>query len=114
MSLSSDSKWEDPKFMKPVIEDDPILMYNLDDECDMFDDDEENGFEIDISRELNDQIENPHRSKSTSEGDRTVLETRLNEQIEELKRELEEKQVELGQCREDMLKMRSAAQSLFR
>ena len=99
--------------MKPVIDDDPLLMYNLDDEGDIFDDDE-NGFEIDISRELNDQIENPRRSKSSPEGERALVETRLNEQIEDLRRELEEKQAELGQCREDMIKMRSAAQSLFR
>jgi protein arginine N-methyltransferase 3 len=112
MSLSSDTKWEDDKFMKPVIDDDPLLMFNLDDDAEMFDDDE-NGFEIDISRELDDQIENPRSSKSAGGGSRSRVETRLSEQIEGLQRELEEKQGELAQCREDMIKMRTAAQTLF-
>merc|ERR1712200_134789 len=123
MSLSSDSKWEDIRFMKPVIEDDPILMYNFDDEDD-FEDEEENGFGIDISRDLNDQIENPRILKNlsiqSSEEDEggantasSIANRKLEEQIETLRRELEEKQQELFTCQQDMLKMRSAAQNLF-
>merc|ERR1719511_523401 len=71
--------------MKPVVEDDPILMYNFEDE-----DEEEEG------------------RAGTVEPNR-----RLEEQIEDLRRELSEKQQELISCKEDMIKMRSAAQNLF-
>ena len=61
MSLSSDNKWADLRFMKPVIEDDPILMFNF--EAELEEDEDENGFGIDISRDLNDEIENPRSVK---------------------------------------------------
>merc|ERR1711892_410900 len=59
MSLSSAAKWGDLKFMKPVITDDPLLMFNFEEELDPQEEDDENGFEIDISRELNDELVNP-------------------------------------------------------
>ena len=78
MSLSSAAKWGDLKFMKPVIPDDPLLMFNFDEELDPQDDDDENGFEIDISRELNDEIVNPRNfnqlaaSASTNSEDSSI------------------------------------------
>ena len=59
MSLSSSQKWADPAFLKPQIPDDPLLMFDFDQELTAEaggEEEEENGFEIDISRELNDQI----------------------------------------------------------
>eukprot|EP00088_Acartia_fossae_P056829 TRINITY_DN6622_c0_g1_i2.p1 TRINITY_DN6622_c0_g1~~TRINITY_DN6622_c0_g1_i2.p1 ORF type:complete len:588 (-),score=142.04 TRINITY_DN6622_c0_g1_i2:598-2361(-) len=130
MSLSSASKWEDAKFMKPVIPDDPILMYNFeDDDQACIEEEEENGdYEIDISRDLNDQIENPAlaaRAQSQvlaadggplrREGSlsKEPLQEELEEKIRMLQKELEEKQTELINCQQDMIKMREAAQNLF-
>ena len=59
MSLSSSQKWADHAFLKPQIPDDPLLMFDFDQELTAEacgEEEEENGFEIDISRELNDQI----------------------------------------------------------
>jgi len=115
MSLSSDNMWEDDKYMKPVIEDDPLLMYNFDEEDDPYDEDE-NGFHgIDISRDLNDQIENPRRKCRDVSIEEAVGRVRreLQQEMETLHKQLQEKEAELLSCREDMLKMRSAAQSLF-
>merc|ERR1719222_188550 len=59
MSLSSSQKWADSAFLKPQIPDDPLLMFDFDQELTTEaggEEEEENGFEIDISRELNDQI----------------------------------------------------------
>jgi len=92
-------------------------MFNFEDDDD--EDEDENGFEIDISRDLNDQIENPRSLKNLSlqsseeEGVEGGPNRRLEEQIEDLRRELGEKQKELLSCQEDMIKMRSAAQCLF-
>jgi len=115
MSLSSDSKWEDESFMKPVIVDDPLLMYNLDDDEDIYDEDENNGFGIDISRDLNDQIENPRRKLQHENLEEAVGRVRreLEQEMDNLQRQLQEKEAELASCRQDMIKMRSAAQSLF-
>jgi len=65
MSLSSDQKWSDPAFLKPVIQDDPLLMFDFEQELDQpgLEEEEENGYEIDISREINDQIANPNSGK---------------------------------------------------
>ena len=61
MSLSSGEAWADTKYMKPVLQDDPLLMFNFEDEMESpcEEEEEENGLEIDISRELNDEIANP-------------------------------------------------------
>lgn len=112
MSLSSDNKWADLRFMKPVLEDDPILMFNFEAEADYEEDEEENGFGIDISRDLNDEIENPLSVKADVER-AEVRRSPLEAEIAALRRQLEEKQEELLQCQEDMLKMRTAAQNLF-
>jgi len=111
MSLSSATKWEDDRFMKPVIPDDPILMYSLEDE----EEEEENGCEIDISRDINDEIENVSGERRKADGDSAVVQvnSELETQIRSLERELEEKRMELVHCQEDMLKMRAAAQDLF-
>ena len=69
MSLSSATKWEDDRFMKPVIPDDPILMYSLEDE----EEEEENGCEIDISRDINDEIENVSGERRKADGDSAVV-----------------------------------------
>jgi len=100
--------------MKPVIEDDPLLMYNFDEDDDPYDEDE-NGFGIDISRDLNDQIENPRRKCRDVSIEEAVGRVRreLQQEMETLHKQLQEKEAELIACREDMLKMRSAAQSLF-
>jgi len=116
MSLSSDQKWADLKFMKPVIEDDPMLMYDFEEEEEE-ENGEDDGCEIDISRDLNDEIENPRRvtpgsGASNMEPDQ-ASHAQLEAQIAALCLELEEKKVELRNCQEDMLKMRSAAQNLF-
>jgi len=116
MSLSSDNMWEGDKYMKPVIEDDALLMYSFmeDHEDEEFDEDE-NGFGIDISRDLNDQIENPRRKLMNESLEEAVGRVRreLEQEMDTLHKQLQEKEVELRRCREDMLKMRTAAQSLF-
>jgi protein arginine N-methyltransferase 3 len=114
MSLSSDNTWQNDKYMKPVIEDDPLLMYNFD-EDDNFDDEDENGFGIDISRDLNDQIENPRRKLMNENMEEAVGRVRreLEHEMNSLHKQLQEKEAELAECREDMIKMRTAAQSLF-
>ena len=55
--------------MKPVIPDDPILMYSLEDE----EEEEENGCEIDISRDINDEIENVSGERRKADGDSAVV-----------------------------------------
>jgi len=116
MSLSSDSMWEGDKYMKPVIEDDSLLMYSFmeDHEDEEFDEDE-NGFGIDISRDLNDQIENPRRKLMNENLEEAVGRVRreMEHEMDTLHKQLQEKEAELRRCREDMLKMRTAAQSLF-
>ena len=59
--------------MKPVIPDDPILMYSLEDE----EEEEENGCEIDISRDINDEIENVSGERRKAEGDPAVVQVYL-------------------------------------
>lgn len=116
MSLSSDNMWEGDKYMKPVIEDDALLMYSfMEDHEDEEFDEEENGFGIDISRDLNDQIENPRRKLMNESLEEAVGRVRreLEQEMDTLHKQLQEKEVELRRCREDMLKMRTAAQSLF-
>ena len=142
MSLGSDAKWAEERFLRPVLEDDPMLMFNFDDEigdATLDGDDDENGFEIDISRDLNDEIENPRSfggcfsavttpsvvdrlptavlSSDTAETGRTVVVDRstllLQEQISLLQQQLAEKDYQLGLCSADMNRMRSAAQALF-
>jgi len=130
MSLSSPEKWGDMKFMKPVIPDDPLLMFNFEEDLDP-EDDEENGFEIDISRELNDEIVNPRNfNKDTSPsgdspfasdvfiGEDTVRMSldRFNDikkQFEALSVQVKEKDQNLTALYEDMSKMKGVAQSLF-
>jgi len=135
MSLSSAEKWKDMKYMKPVIPDDPLLMFNFDEEMDPFDDDDENGFEIDISRELNDEIVNPknfHRqlsSTSTNSGDSAITSNvimgedsvtmsiekfkELQQQFDTMTLDLKEKDNQLAVAYEDMTKMKGVAQNLF-
>jgi len=135
MSLSSAAKWGDLKFMKPVIPDDPLLMFNFDEELDPQDDDDENGFEIDISRELNDEIVNPRNfnqlaaSASTNSEDSSITSNviigedsvsmpldkfnELKKQFDSMALQLREKDNELAAVLEDMTKMKGAAQSLF-
>jgi len=135
MSLSSAAKWGDLKFMKPVIADDPLLMFNFEEELDPQDEDEENGFEIDISRELNDEIANPRNfnnqlsTASTNSTDSCISSNvtfeedlvkmpldkfnDLKKQFEAMSLELREKDNELKAVFEDMTKMKGVAQTLF-
>jgi len=132
MSLSSAAKWADIKFMKPIIVDDPLLMFNFDEELDPQDDDEDNGFEIDISRELNDEIVNPRNfnvqysnastasaisSNVTIDEDMVTMNldkfNELKEQFDAMALQLREKDNELAAVFEDMTKMKSTAQTLF-
>jgi len=132
MSLSSSAKWGDLKFMKPVIQDDPLLMFNFEEDLDPQDEEEENGFEIDISRELNDEIANPrnfHNQLSSSSsncaespdvviGEDTVLMpldtyNDLKKQFDAMSLQLREKDNELEAVFEDMNKMKGVAQTLF-
>ena len=84
MSLSSSQKWADPAFLKPQIPDDPLLMFDFDQELTAeagVEEEEENGFEIDISRELNDQIAKNPVSLTTATAGRLspeVMETTEN------------------------------------
>ena len=132
MSLSSAEKWKDMKYMKPVIPDDPLLMFNFDEEMDPFDDEDENGFEIDISRELNDEIVNPknfHRqlsSTSTNSADSAITSNvimgedtvtmsiekfkELQQQFDAMTLDLKEKDNQLAVAYEDMTKMKGVAQ----
>jgi len=134
MSLSSAAKWGDLKFMKPVIPDDPLLMFNFDEELDPQDDDDENGFEIDISRELNDEIVNPRNfnqfpKSSSNSADSTIASNvtigedlvtmsidkfnELKKQFDDMALQLREKDNELTAVLEDMTKMKGTAQTLF-
>jgi len=134
MSLSSSDKWADLHFMKPVIPDDPLLMFNFEDELDGQDEDETD-FEIDISRELNDEIANPRNVKNqltnvslNSGGAQFTTNVTYGEdfvkmslnQFNDLKKqfdamslELQEKNDELKVVFEDMTKMKGVAQTLF-
>ena len=124
MSLSSSDKWTDVKYMKPVIADDPLLMFNFEDDLESLgeEEEEENGFEIDISRELDDQIANPRNvfgsvSISTNSEDdevRISLEkfSELKLQYETMAKEIQEKDAQLKCVMEDMAKMKSIAQVL--
>ena len=145
MSLSSSQKWEDPAFLRPQIPDDPLLMFDFDEELAAEaggEEEEENGFEIDISRELNDQIaknpvsaggrlspgvveaENVSSSHLSSdllsslptEGDVTLPAAKLQEfrlQFEEVSLQMERKEEELRAVLADMEKMKGVAQTLF-
>ena len=145
MSLSSSQKWADPAFLRPQIPDDPLLMFDFDEELAAEaggEDEEENGFEIDISRELNDQIaknpvsaggrlspgvveaENVSSSHLSSdllsslptEGDVTLPAAKLQEfrlQFEEVSLQMERKEEELRAVLADMEKMKGVAQTLF-
>eukprot|EP00092_Neocalanus_flemingeri_P091390 GFUD01115855.1.p1 GENE.GFUD01115855.1~~GFUD01115855.1.p1 ORF type:complete len:606 (+),score=169.37 GFUD01115855.1:62-1819(+) len=135
MSLSSGAKWGDLKFMKPVIPDDPLLMFNFEEELDPQDEEEENGFEIDISRELNDEIANPRNfhnqlsTASTNSEDSCIASNvtfeedlvkmsldkfnDLKKQFDAMSLELREKDNELKAVFEDMTKMKGVAQTLF-
>jgi len=140
MSLSSSQKWADPAFLKPQIPDDPLLMFDFDQELTGGEEEEENGFEIDISRELNDQIaKNPAPSERLSpevvemadttpsnnscllsslpsEGDVTLPAAKLQEfraQFEEVSLQLERKEEELRTVLADMERMKNVAQTLF-
>ena len=78
MSLSSSQKWADPAFLKPQIPDDPLLMFDFDQELTTEaggEEEEENGFEIDISRELNDQIAKNPESTPAGRLSPEVMET---------------------------------------
>jgi len=143
MSLSSDQKWSDPTFLKPVIQDDPLLMFDFEQELEQpsIEEEEENGFEIDISRELNDQIANPNSGKisptdeslTTSAntptipcpltmdlvhegGDLLLPASKLAEfsqQFQAMSLQLARKEEELRTVLEDMDKMKTVAQTLF-
>jgi len=135
MSLSSAAKWGDLKFMKPVIADDPLLMFNFEEELDPQEEDDENGFEIDISRELNDELVNPRNfhnqfsNASTTSTDSCITSNvtigedsvmmnldkfnDLKKQFDAMALQLREKDNELAAVFEDMNKMKGAAQTLF-
>lgn len=122
MSLSSAGKWSDVKYMKPVITDDPLLMFNFEEDFDSLGEEEEDAFEIDISRDINDQIANPKNIFSNVgtvvEGEEAIkISTdQFNElklQYEKMTRDVEEKEAELKAVLEDMTKMKSIAQVLM-
>jgi len=124
MSLSSDQKWSDPVFLKPVVPDDPLLMYDFEQAVEP-QDDEESGFEIDISRDLDDQIANPRNASVqlsfdnlTEEGEDFIRVPKdklqeMKQQFETLTLELSKKDEQLQKALEDMTKMKNTAQTLF-
>ena len=124
MSLSSADKWNDVKFMKPVIPDDPLLMFNFEEDLDSLgeEEEEENGFEIDISREIDDQIANPRNIfgsislNANFEDDEVRISVEkfkeLKLQYETMTQEIQEKDAQLRSVMEDMAKMKSIAQVL--
>jgi protein arginine N-methyltransferase 3 len=139
MSLSSDQKWSDNAFMKPVIQDDPLLMFDFEQDLEQpgTEEEEENGFEIDISRELNDQIANPNSGRLSpdalhsapaaaaclgleallpGEGEITLPAARLagfRDQFEAMSIQLAKKESELQAVLRDMQMMKGVAQTLF-
>ena len=122
MSLSSAGKWSDIKYMKPVIPDDPLLMFNFEEDFDSLGEEEEDAFEIDISRELNDQIANPKNIFSNigsiieEENAVKISQDKFNDlklQYEKMTREVEEKEAQLKAVMEDMAKMKGIAQALM-
>jgi len=109
MSLSSAQKWEDPKFMKPVLPDDPLLMYDFDQALNPGGEEEE-GCEIDISRELDDQIAvQPQEMISLP----LAKFNSMKEQFEALTLEVSRKEEQLRQAMEDMTRMRETARDIF-
>merc|ERR550532_3572293 len=103
--------------MKPAIGDDPLLMFNFEEDLGEEEDDE-NGIEIDISRELNDQIANPRNVFSNiivnAEGDDSsvvkIPQEKFNElklQYERMTKEVQEKEAQLRAVMEDMTKMKT-------
>merc|ERR1711988_1677006 len=99
-------------------------MFNFEEDFDSLgeEEDDENGIEIDISRELNDQIANPRNVFSSitvsPEGEDSVripLEkfNELKIQYERMTKEVQEKEARLRAVMEDMTKMRSIAQHLM-
>jgi len=124
MSLSSDQKWLDPEFMKPVIQDDPLLMYDFEQVINPVEDEEEAGIEIDISRDLDDQIANPRNfgnqssceSLPENEHSISVPVSKFNEmknQFEALSLELAKKDEQLKTAVDDMSRMKDTAKELF-
>ena len=129
MNPSSDKKWDDVKFMKPVIADDPVLMFGFDEEEEDIEEEEEveedeNGYGVDISREnITDEVlRRQMRSPSAGGGDSVddgfnVTMTReqfdtMRVKIERMSEELEKKNNELETVIGDMEKMKVVAHSL--
>ena len=124
MSLSSADKWNDVKYMKPVVPDDPLLMFNFEDDLESLgeEEEEENGFEIDISREIDDQIANPKNvfgsislTTNPDEDEIRISVEKFKElklQYETMTKEIQEKDAQLKSVMEDMAKMKSIAQVL--
>jgi len=126
MSLSSDQKWADQAFLKPVVEDDPLLMIDFEQYLEASLEEEECGVEIDISRELDDQIANP---RSVGQGQLVknsnvavkdgIVEIpvgkfeEMKKRFEEITLELTRKDQQLQNVLEDMTQMKSTAQTLF-
>merc|ERR1719430_1954833 len=121
MALSSSQKWSDAAFLRPVLPDDPLLMWDFDGQLEHareLEEDEENGFEIDISRELNDQIANPAAGlpEAAAEAEVVVPAARLHEfrqQLLDMTRQLARKEEELKEVVADMERMKVVAQGLF-
>jgi len=123
MSLSSGEAWADTKYMKPVLQDDPLLMFNFEDEMESLceEEEEENGLEIDISRELNDEIANPKNvfnSIDVIKEDNFVKIAldKFNElkvQYEAMRSEVKEKEAKLRFAMTEMSKMRGVAAVLM-
>jgi len=130
MSLSSDNKWEDVKFMKPVIQDDPVLMFNFEEEeMEEEDGEDENGYGVDISREnITDEVLQKHHrlpqvdSNSPvpgpvkQEGGIVTLTKEqfsfMKEKFEKMSCELELKNSELETVMKDMERMKAVTQKL--
>merc|ERR1719414_723485 len=99
-------------------------MFNFEDDLDSLgeEEEEENGFEIDISREIDDQIANPRNVfgsipiNTTSEDDEVRISMEkfkeLKLQYETMTQEIQQKDAQLKSVMEDMAKMKSIAQVL--
>lgn len=120
MALSSSQKWSDAALLRPALPDDPLLMWDFDGQLEHsreLEEDEENGFEIDISRELNDQIANPAAGlPEAAAGEVVVPAARLHEfrqQLLDMTRQLARKEEELKEVVADMERMKVVAQGIF-
>ena len=130
MSLSSDALWQDEKYLKPVEEDDPLLMVDIEeDSYDSIEDEEEEesfgqnkkGSLIRNDRSSNGNISNNPESTNSSASNIMVTSAEvapeeyanLQQELISLRSRLDEKNAELASMLADMNSMKSVTRNLL-